>query len=63
MSTEFQSLVRILRDGLNTNSYKFALARCLVRWVRRSHNYSLEIPRLWLAEQFVDLYWPLTIRF
>ena len=63
MNAALHGLVRILRDGLNTNSYKFALARSLVKWARASNERRLEISRRWLAEEFVRLYWPLTVLF
>jgi hypothetical protein len=61
MGTEFLlSLSRILEHGLNTNSYKFALARALA---------DSELPRgelvpaTWLANKFLELYWPLATEF
>jgi hypothetical protein len=61
MGTEFLlSLSRILEHGLNTNSYKFALARALA---------DSELPRgelvpaAWLANKFLELYWPLATEF
>jgi len=58
----FGTVERVLSLGLNTNSYKFALLRALARWGRGSHQGSL-ISRQWLAERFLEFYWPLANQF
>ena len=57
------SVARILDRGTNTNSYKFALLRTLIRLTQSPESAAIAIGRGHLAEEFVRLYWPLTLRF
>jgi hypothetical protein len=54
------SLSQVLEYGLNTNSYKFVLARALA-----DDDLPREpvIPAPWLANKFLELYWPLATHF
>jgi hypothetical protein len=58
----FGSVRDILTYGLNTNSYKFALLRALARWGKEGKQETI-IERAWLAERFLEFYWPLANNF
>ena len=60
--TFFGTVRDVLALGLNTNSYKFALLRALTHWGKAGHRDDL-VPREWLAERFLEFYWPLANRF
>jgi hypothetical protein len=54
------SLSQVLEHGLNTNSYKFVLARALADDELPT---GPVIPANWLAAKFLELYWPLATEF
>jgi hypothetical protein len=56
------SVLQILDYGLKTNSYKFALLRALADYGEQGATEDL-LARLWLAQKFVEYYWPLTLTF
>lgn len=56
------SVTHILERGQFTNSYKFALLRSLAAYgMKPGKGEVVEIE--WLAERFVEFFWPLTLRF
>jgi hypothetical protein len=57
MRSPLNAFFRIIEVGRNTNSYKFALARALVR-MGTSHPF---ITKSDLAPLFVEYYWPLEV--
>ena len=61
MQPALNAFYRIISAGLNTNSYKFALARALVRLAPGTDPKQPSISRAELAPIFVDYYWPLTV--
>lgn len=64
MSQDYMnSVAQILERGLFTNSYKFALLRSLAAHGVKPGNGKETIEVEWLAERFVELFWPLTLRF
>jgi diadenosine tetraphosphate (Ap4A) HIT family hydrolase len=54
---------RILRRGSFSNSYKFALLRSLATFGEKEGSGYERISTDWLAERFVEFYWPLTLLF
>jgi len=56
------SILQILDYGLKTNSYKFALLRAMADYGEQGPADDL-ITRRWLAQRFVEYYWPLTLTF
>lgn len=59
----YSSLYQIVRHGLNTNSYKFALLCALVRLAPDTDPKNPVIAIADLAPVFVDLYWPLEVSY
>lgn len=62
ISKYLRSIVLIVDRGLKSNSYKFALLRALSDFGNqklRTDSIDFE----WLAERFIDYYWPLTVKF
>jgi len=57
------SVAQILGRGQFTNSYKFALLRSLAAFGLKPGNGEFVVEIDWLAEKFVELFWPLTLRF
>jgi len=57
------SVAQILERGQFANSYKFALLRSLAAFGMKPGNGEEPIEVEWLAERFVELFWPLTLRF
>jgi hypothetical protein len=57
------SLYQIVRYGQNTNSYKFALWRALVRLAAQTDQHSPKISTQLLAPIFLELYWPLEVTY
>jgi len=56
------SILQILDYGLKTSSYKFALLRALADYGEQGAADDL-ISHRWLAQRFVEYYWPLTLTF
>ena len=56
------SVLAILRHGLNTNSYKFALLRALAEYGRHGTAGDV-VPLTTLAQSFIRYYWPLAVTF
>jgi hypothetical protein len=56
------SILQILDYGLKTNSYKFALLRGLADYGEQGASDDF-ITRRWMAQRFVEYYWPLTLMF
>jgi len=57
------SVYQVVRHGMNTNSYKFALLRALVRIAPSVDTASPVITTKQLSPIFVELYWPLEVNF
>ena len=57
------SIAHILKRGQFTNSYKFALLRSLAAFGLKPGDGEVVVEIDWLAEKFVELFWPLTLRF
>lgn len=57
------TVTQIMDRGQNTNSYKFALLRSLAAFGIQHGNGEEVISREWLAERFIEFYWPITVRF
>jgi 5-methylcytosine-specific restriction endonuclease McrA len=57
------SVAHILERGQFTNSYKFALLRSLAAFGMKSGKGETVVKTEQLAENFVKLFWPLTLRF
>ena len=57
-----KNVVRILKYGLNTNSYKFALLRSLAE-IGREATQKKRVPCQSVAGTFLNYYWPLTVLF
>jgi hypothetical protein len=57
------TLQRILRYGLFSNSYKFSLMRALADLSIDRNSNGLVISKLSLARKFVEYYWPLEVRY
>jgi len=62
-SDYMNSVASILKRGQFTNSYKFALLRSLAKYGEKPGKGEDEVKVEWLAEKFVELYWPLALRF
>ena len=54
---------QIVDRGRNTNSYKFALLRALAAFGKQPGSGAVTVSREWLAERFIEFYWPITLRF
>jgi len=52
-----------LERGQFSNSYKFALLRSLAAYGTKSGHGAETIEVEWLAERFIEFYWPLALRF
>jgi hypothetical protein len=63
MKGHLNSLYRIIRYGLNSNSYKFAFWRTLVGCASDPNRSSLTIPIKDLAPSFLEQYWPLEVQY
>jgi len=57
------SAAQIMERGRNNNSYKFALLRSLAAYHLEPGNGAAIIKKHWLAEKFVNFFWPITIHF
>jgi len=56
------SILQIVDYGLKTNSYKFALLRALADYGEQGASDDF-VTHHWLAQRFVEYYWPLTLTF
>jgi hypothetical protein len=64
MTTSYMNAVAlIMRRGSFSNSYKFALLRSLSRFGKLQGSGEERVPIEWLAERFIEMYWPLTLNF
>lgn len=63
MSDLLSTITQIVKYGRNTNSYKFALLRALIRQAPHTDPNNPQIATRALAEEFVALYWPIEVTF
>lgn len=61
MGDHLEAVFQIVKHGLNTNSYKFALLRALVALAPNTDPINPQITLRQLAEAFVQMYWPLEV--
>jgi hypothetical protein len=63
MNPYVSALYEIITKGRNTNSYKFALWRALVKLAPDTEEPNPRITKLDLASQFLRYFWPLEIKY
>jgi hypothetical protein len=63
LGSYMNTVTQIMDRGQFTNSYKFALLRSLAAFGRQPDSGETILEFEWLAEKFVEFYWPLTLRF
>ena len=57
------AVTSILQRGQFSNSYKFALLRSLAAFGAKQGSGAETVEHEWLADKFIEFYWPLTVRF